>query len=45
MSRQKPAPKVKAPVAEHKRHAKEFLAVEECKQPPTGFQPTDEANP
>ena len=32
----KPAPKVKAPLEEHKKHADEFLAREEHKKPKDG---------
>ena len=42
---QKPAPKTKAPIEEHKKHADEFLAKEEYKQQPEGYRPTDEAKP
>jgi len=41
----KPAPKTKAPIEEHKKHADEFLAKDEHRQPPVGLQPTDEAKP
>lgn len=39
---QKPAPKTKAPIEEHKRHAETFLAKEEHKQRPAGYEPTGE---
>jgi hypothetical protein len=39
----KPAPKAKAPIEEHKKHADEFLAKDEYKVPPGGYRPTDTA--
>lgn len=42
----KSAPKPKAPIEEHKRHADEFLAKEEHKQPKSGqVVKSDEAKP
>ena len=42
----KPAPKTKAPIEEHKKHAEDFLAREEHKQPKSGeVHKTDVANP
>jgi hypothetical protein len=40
---QKPAPKTKAPIEEHKAHADEFLPKGEYRQKPVGYKPTDEA--
>jgi hypothetical protein len=42
----KSAPKTKAPIEEHRKHADEFLAREEHKQPKSGqVTKSDEANP
>ena len=38
---QKPAPKTKAPIEEHKKHADEFLAREEHKVKPKGYPTPD----
>jgi len=39
------APKLTAPIEEHKKHAEEVLADEKHKTKPEDFPDTDEANP
>jgi len=41
----KPAPKAKAPVEEHRKHADEILAMDEYKEKPGALGKSDEAKP
>lgn len=43
MPPRKPAPDRKAPVAEHKKHAEEFLKRHEHKRKPVGFKDANDA--
>lgn len=44
--RQKPAPRTNAPIEEHRKHAKEFLAKDEYEnKPEKSRDKTDEAKP